>query len=481
MRRAITLGVLLLGAALTGCIGTDDQDQVESASTPADVDELVSVAELNPVTTDDPVHAAHANATLPTINDPTANLAVDEVPTWWQPPEPAEVPDAIETVEHDTTLHDGENRGAGFAIFGSLMILPSWTHNTTIYDISDPQNPERLADLPDPPARAAHPKAFDDGRLYAVFATEGSGIPIFNLTDPENPTKVATIQPDRTSHNVEILPGTPYLYNSASNGGGPGSQAPSQASEGTAIYDLSDPSEPEKVTDWDNGYACHDIKFGMWPEDDKHRAYCAGHEVTQIWNVDDPTDPEVIVNVPAHHGNPDLPAAAAAPAAFSHLAMPNSDGTVLIVGDETGGGVSPGCDVYAEAGDTTASGPTGNLWFYDISDEENPELQGWISPSNHYEQNPPHNDRWTPYADAEVPPGCTAHFGHLLPQEGKLAMAFYGAGVLLVDFTDPANPTIQDRWVQDEEPGTNVWDVWYYQGYLFTGDLARTGDVLTLG
>jgi hypothetical protein len=123
-----------------------------------------------------------------------------------------------------------------------------------------------------------------------------------------------------------------------------------------------------------------------------------------------------------------------------------------------------------------ASGPVGNLWFYDITDEEDPQLQGWISPTHHYTSNPPHDDRLTEIGGAGVPAGCTAHFGQLLPQENMLAMAFYGAGVVIIDFNDPMNPMIVDQWNEN----TNVWDVWFYQGYLFTGDLARGMDILTL-
>jgi hypothetical protein len=480
MQRAVLLALLLAAAPLAGCIGGDDgADQAETAST-VEPGDLVDVDAIPETVNDDPVHAAHADANHPTINDPTANLETDQVPSWWAPPEAVEVPDEITGVQQKSTVADGENRGAGFAVFGSLAIMPSYAHETSIFDISDPENPEHLADLAEPPARDAHPLPLSDGRLFAVFATDTGEVPVFNLTDPTNPEKVATIEPERGSHNVEILPGTAYLYNSASNGGGDGSQVEGQGSGGTAIYDLSDPSNPELVTDFENGYSCHDIKFGMWPGQDKHRAYCAGHQMTQIWDVADPANPEVIVNVPVHHGVAGAPSTGVAPAMFSHLAMPNEDGTILIVGDETGGGLAPGCDAHVDAAGTTTSGPLGNLWFYDISDEEDPQLQGWYSPDHHYTYNPPHDDRLTEIGAAGVPPGCTAHFGHLLPQKDTIAMGFYGAGVVILDFSDPANPQVVDQWYVGEDGGTSVWDVWYYQGHLFTGDLVRTMDVLTL-
>jgi hypothetical protein len=62
------------------------------------------------------------------------------------------------------------------------------------------------------------------------------------------------------------------------------------------------------------------------------------------------------------------------------------------------------------------------------------------------------------------------------PERDILAMAFYRAGVVLVDFTDVTNPTLLDQF----DDGTDTWEVQYYNGYLFTGDLARGMDVLRL-
>lgn len=60
-----------------------------------------------------------------------------------------------------------------------------------------------------------------------------------------------------------------------------------------------------------------------------------------------------------------------------------------------------------------------------------------------------------------------------------VAMSFYGAGVVLVDFTGidfgrGMLPRVVDQWAQ----GSDTWETWYYNGYLFTGDLARGLDVL---
>ena len=156
---------------------------------------------------------------------------------------------------------------------------------------------------------------------------------------------------------------------------------------------------------------------------------------------------------------------------------------MLVVGDELSGGGPGVCDgVRTPAGDK--AGPLGNLWFYDIKDEKNPKMMGWISPPPSQASSPPvpsgvpsgPNDAF----GALFSTGCTAHHGRLVPDpEGKrdlLVMAWYTAGVVMVDFTDPANPKILDQF----NKGTNTWEAWYDNGWIVTGDMARGMDVLKL-
>jgi len=254
----------------------------------------------------------------------------------------------------------------------------------------------------------------------------------------------------------------------------------------TEIYDLSDPANPVLVKEWKNGFGCHHIYFWNNAAQEKYRAICAGVEYTQIWDTADPLNPEVIVSIPVHHGRAGTPSASVSgvpsatgilaangvpvpgvpvpvpvstTVAFSHFSILNDDGTVLIVGDEMGGGGGyPGCGARRE--DTST--PLGALWFYDVRNEKDPQLRGWFSPGTK-----------GAYGTSS---SCTAHHGRLVPDAERdlLAMAFYAAGVVLVDFTDPAKPRMVDQFDQ----GTDTWEVQYYNGYLFTGDLARGMDVL---
>jgi hypothetical protein len=479
--RSKTLLVIAIAATMTlsGCLAAAD-DLVD--------DELLAYGESNDAGTastvpdatdtleaaDDPLWENPQTYPHPAFDWPTVTNPADgqDAPKWWEPIPERDIPANPSSLEGVGETGDEDPSGAGIALFGSLAIVPSWDDQTAIHDISNPEDPKLLSTFGDVDHRDADTIAYPDGRLVAVFASEAKNrVHVWNVTDPENPEKLGSIKPEDGTHNVGIVPGTPYLYNSNSMGGKTDDAAldPGNGEGIIEIYDLSDPEEPKLVENFGNGYGCHDISFRV--TDEEQRAYCAGIEYTQIIDVSDVENPEVITSIPVHHGVQDAPSASASPARFSHLALPSADGETLVVGDETGGGLAPACDAHATAGGQTVSGPVGNLYFYDISDEESPEYKSQLSPNHHYASNPPTGDEGG-FGAA----GCTAHFGRIVPsEEGQhLAMSWYGAGVTLIDFTDPSAPTIEEQW----NPNTNTWDVWYYNGYLVTGDLSRGMDVL---
>ncbi len=333
--------------------------------------------------------------------------------------------------------------GAGIAVYGHHAYVGSTGGPLHVVDIVDPLAPEVVGTL-DMPVRDAETIAFPDGRIILVTASGGSTFHVADVTDPMNPVELAAVESAHGSHNIAVIPGTPIVVNTPSGG------------TMNDFWDLSDPAEPQLVLDWENGYGCHDL---MWfITEDKQRGYCAGIGATQVWDITKPLEPTIISEVGLPPG--------AHPLSISHLAMVNHDASVLIVGDETGGGALPACDYYLDSPIGTITGPGGNLWFYDLSDETNPEYAGRFSPSVY---------------DSHAT--CTSHFGRVIEETNHLVMSFYGAGVVLVDFNDLSNPRMVDQWrpvsIDDPTPGL-TWDVWYYQGYLFTGDVTRGMDVLTL-
>lgn len=409
---------------------------------------------------DDKQNAPHPAFGWPTITRPATGMSV---PAWWEPIAQAELPETIKGLEHLAKAPDEVTRGGGIALFGRIAVVPGFGAPTSILDISDPSAPKLLSQIENKQGAAHRGAAFiayPNGTLVFVVSTP-KNVEVYDVTDPTKPVELPAL--DARSHKVGVVPGTPIVYNANSRGADGASPLDARTGKGKGvieIFDLTNPWAPVEVQKFQNGYGCHHIYFWVTPE--KQRALCAGIEMTQIIDITDPRNPAVVTNVPVHHGNTALPSMGVVPVFFSHFSILNDDASVLIVGDETGGGGVAACD---------GPGYAGNLWFYDVKDEKSPKLLGWFDPGPYFAKNPP--------KPGGFPAGCTAHHGRLVPDpEGKrdlLAMAFYGAGVVLVDFTNPAQPKMLDQFAQ----GTNTWEVWYYNGYLFTGDLARGLDVLT--
>ncbi|HET6405016.1 MAG TPA: hypothetical protein VFH78_10240 [Candidatus Thermoplasmatota archaeon] len=453
-RLAAAAATLML--AFAGCV-TLPATQLDPQSTLLPI----QLPSLDPATFlfNDPENAPHPLFGWPTLIAPAQG---PNVPSFWQPIQGVPLPDAIAGVAH-VVQADGVASGGGISLFGSLAIVPGYSKESYIVDISDPTAPKILSTFE--PVQGAHRGsaviAYPDGKLVAVFST-GAGFEAWDITDPTNPVPASQVEPTQGGHKLGVVPGTPYVYNAASNGGG---LFADQARAVTEIYDLTDPYNPRHVQDFVNGFGCHHIYF--WNSAEKQRAICAGIEFAQIWDTADPENPVVIVNVPIPHGIAGTPSASVVPVVtpFAHFSILNADGTVLIVGDELGGGgLPPGCTAGVQTPLVDASAPTGALWFYDVSTETNPRLMSWWSPGHHL-------DPTNAFAS------CTAHHGRLVPAEDRdlLAMSFYGAGVVLLDFTNPMMPKMVDQFKQQ----SNTWETWYYNGYLFTGDLNRGMDVLT--
>lgn len=408
----------------------------------------------------DPQNTPHPAYGWPTISSPPA-----DPPPWWQPIPASPLPATVTGMEHEARAA-GVFKGAGMAAFGGIAVVPGFGSPTKIVDIRDPTTPVAIASFS--PQQGTHRGAaiiaYPDGRLVTVISTD-SVIDVWDITDPTSPQPLPVLHPSGGSHKVGVVPGTPIVYNAASNGGGTGGQI-GNGNGVTEIFDLSDPWFPIHVKDWRNGYSCHHVYFWNDPSADKYRAVCAGKQHTQIWDTADPLAPQVIVSLPFGSGVVGAPSTAASSAAFSHYAGLSQDGTVLLVGDENGGGgLPPGCVAEARTPLASASTPVGAVWFYDVTDEQDPTLLGWYSALN------------DPLVKSPLG-SCTAHHGRLVPTPGQdtLAMSFYGAGVILVDFTDPKLPRAIDQYAD----GSNTWETWYYNGYLMTGDLSRGMDVLRI-
>ncbi len=483
MRTLLLTGTLML-VAFSGCIDNAADDDTQSLDLGlAGPGSVAGHPAFGYATNEDLVASPDAAVPRP-LRDAAGEVIPPGVDAWVRP-EYRPLPDPLSGMDL-VSLSNGSNGTQGIGVFGPLAVAGG--NPLQVIDITDVNNPHVIGELPDVPVRDADFILYPDGRLVVVTVRNDNQLFFVDITDAYEPVLVGVLDTPHNNHNLAVVPGTPLIYNSPSNSDGnevaPAFSPPnSEAVAYTDIIDASDPTNPVLVQEWQNGYGCHDVTFYMNPAEQKFRGYCAGIEALQIWDLADPRQPTVV----SEWGWPAFgvhDTGSAGLVTFAHLAMPNHDASILILGDESGGGAAPACDFSAQTptGDTV-TGPLGNLWFYDITDETNPVLQGSVSPNA-----------------VDQRGSCTAHFGRVIEDTNHVVMGFYSAGVTLVDFTDPENPYIKESYQPEMTTGPcprpgqvpdltgdevcpvfgSFWDVWYHSGYLVTGDIEHGVGILAL-
>jgi hypothetical protein len=157
--------------------------------------------------------------------------------------------------------------------------------------------------------------------------------------------------------------------------------------------------------------------------------------------------------------------AAASDSNFSywHSATFNNDGTKVLFTDEWGGGIGPKCRVTdrpqwgADALFTIANGSLTFQGYYKLP---------------------------APQTSQE---NCVAHNGNLIPVPGRdlMVQGWYQGGVSVFDWTDPAHPVeiaFFDRGPMDSTKleAAGSWSAYWYNGYIYSSEIARGLDVLEL-
>ena len=194
---------------------------------------------------------------------------------------------------------------------------------------------------------------------------------------------------------------------------------------------------------------CHDIT--VYPAHGIAGGACAGYGL--VLDIRDPAHPVR------------LAAAADSNFAYWHSATFNNDGTKVLFTDEWGGGIAPRCRATdkpqwgADAIFAVANG--GRTLTY----------------QSYYK---------LPVAQTATE-NCVAHNGNLIPVPGRdiMVQGWYQGGVSVFDWTDPAHPTeiaYFDRGPMDstklEIAGS--WSAYWYNGYIYSSEIARGLDVLEL-
>jgi LVIVD repeat len=158
-----------------------------------------------------------------------------------------------------------------------------------------------------------------------------------------------------------------------------------------------------------------------------------------------------------------LDAAADSNFSYWHSATFSNDGSKVLFTDEWGGGSAPRC----RATDKYEWGANA------IFTIENRRLQF-------------HKYYKMPAAQTELE-NCVAHNGSLVPIPGREVMVqgWYQGGISIFDWTDPNNPyeiAFFDRGPVDPERlrSGGSWSVYWYNGYMYSSEMARGLDVFEL-
>jgi hypothetical protein len=192
---------------------------------------------------------------------------------------------------------------------------------------------------------------------------------------------------------------------------------------------------------------CHDIT--VYPELGLAAGACQGHGL--LLDISDPANPNRIADVTDENF------------AYWHSATFNNDGSKILFTDEWGGGTVPRCratDRPEWGADAIFTRDGNGLTFqsyYKLPVPQTPEEN------------------------------CVAHNGSLIPVPGRdiMAQSWYQGGISVFDWTDPANPyeiAFFDRGPVDSTQMVlgGSWSVYWYNGKLYSSEIARGLDVLEL-
>lgn len=328
-----------------------------------------------------------------------------------------------------------------------------------------------------------------------------SGVRIYDVSNPKSPTLVKNVETCKGSHTHTVIPhptdkNVIYLYVSGSQGARPAEElagcnnGTDPADENNSLYrldvikvPLNNPTASEVVTGariftglnaapqraggrGGRGGAptgprnCHDVT--AYPAMGLLAGACASHGL-----LVDVSNPEKPVR---------LDAAADTNFSLWHTAVFSNDGKKVVFTDEWGGGTSPMCQK------TSMMEMGGNTTLV-------------ITPDRKYKQ---HAYFKIPTAQ-NAQENCVSHNGGLIPVPGRdiMVQGWYQGGVDVIDFTDADKPYeigFFDRGPVDAPPAAGdttpnsrsrgtiggSWGAYYWNGYIYSSEMARGLDVLEL-
>ncbi|MFF5078366.1 LVIVD repeat-containing protein [Actinoplanes sp. NPDC000266] len=358
----------------------------------------------------------------------------------------------------------------------------------TVYDVSNPKAPFEATQVVCPGSQndvsvsgnllflGTDSQRTDDGCESAGSTTDKpgarwEGIKIFDISDPLTPVHLKSVKTDCGSHTQTLVPGKKgdpnvYLYISSYNLST--TDLPNCALPHDKISIIKVPKRhpaaakvvATPVIFPDGGYegdgedksattGCHDIT--VYADKDIAAGACMGDGV--LFDISKRTAPKVITTVRDTVNF-----------SFWHSATFNNSGTKVVFTDELGGGGLATCN--------ERFGPKlGADAIYDIVGQRKLVFRSYFK---------------IPRTNADTE-NCVAHNGSLIPVPGRdiMVQAWYQGGISVWDFTDSRRPKEIAYWERGPislttAVGGGSWSAYWYNGYIFSNDIAKGIDVLDL-
>jgi hypothetical protein len=417
--------------------------------------------------------------------------------------------------------------------FGGNYVYQGNFSGFSIWDVSNPAKPTSVAVVPCVTSQG-DPSIY--GHLLFISAEGGgnrndcakggvknpsehmAGVRIYDVADPSHPRLIKNVQTCKGSHTHTLIPsptdkGVIYLYVSGSQGARAESELagcnnrldPNDATSSMFRLDVikvpvAHPENAEVVTGARifTNMVPAPTRAGARSGRGGRRGGAAGApDTTTPPPPSGPRNCHDVSAYPAMHllagacgsygllvdiSNPEKPVRldAAADTNFSlwHTAVFSNDASKVVFTDEWGGGTSPNCQA------TNMMEMGGNTTLTIGKDNKLKQHAYFKIPSA---QSPQEN--------------CVSHNGGLVPVPGRdiMVQGWYQGGVDMIDFTDPDHPfemAYFDRGPVDAPPApgdtTNgavsrsrgtiggSWGAYYYNGLVYSSELARGLDVLEL-
>ncbi|MHB1170387.1 MAG: LVIVD repeat-containing protein [Longimicrobiales bacterium] len=391
------------------------------------------------------------------------------------------------------------------AFSGDVLYQGNFSGFST-WDISNPAKPTLLSVVPcatdqgDPSiwgnllfVSAESPRSRIDCGMQGVEngADRMRGVRIFDVSNPRAPKLIKNVQTCRGSHTHTIVPdpddaSTIYLYVGGSSGVRDSSEMP-ECSDGsleenpnTAQYrvdiirvPLNAPEQASVVgfTRIFEGLPRAPGRAGVAISDTATGRFAQGprgcHDLTSYPEFNLVAGSCGTFGILLDASNPEKPVRLDAKSDLNfslwHTAVFSNDANTVVFTDEWGGGTQPRCRV----GDPVRLG--GNTIL---------TIDGGRMTQHGYTK------MLAAQTDTE---NCVSHNGGLIPVPGRdiMVQGWYQGGVNVVDFTDPTNP-VEIAWfdrgpLSDEELIIGgSWGAYWYNGNIYSSEMARGLDVLEL-